>query len=1588
MTELLGRLRAGTPQILFFFCTVVYPLELAAETKIIEFGEQWDWLHPVDGVDPAESSGDADFQSTWYQADYDGPAFNAGGSGIFGYGRLRWGNVTTEFDQPPRGSRFTAYFRKSFDVAEDVKNLEMEVFAADAAIIYIDGNEVGRFNIVGDDAYTSLALSQGQGAGSETETDRSPRLINLAIDTLDAGTHLIAVSVHNEDPRSADLGFDLRFSAIDSPRIPIVRVRKSSTGTGDGTSWENAYSSLQDALNAAEWGAEIWVSAGVYFPDEGNGLIDNHPENSFRLRNGIAVYGGFSGTETNRDQRIVAEHSTILSGDIEQDDLNEDGNSIAETVESVVSRNSRSVVIASHTARDAILDGFIITAGVADHGTHAPGAHGGGLVCDSASPTIANCRFSGNVASSRGGAAYLGQFSYPHIVDCSFSHNRARFGGGVSSNFYSLPRFVRCEFSDNNAFARGGGLAYGSGLAILTNCRFIGNTARIGGALSISTGLPGEGGTHSNCIFAGNSASQGGGALYIRRSSPSFINCTFAGNHNKGDAGLRGGSIRHFDGGVSSFKNCIIWGNADDHSTTSPSATIVLGDDPPTVAEFQNSVVANSEGSGLDWNPVIGRDLGGNVATNPVFALPLDPFKAPSSGGDYTALASNLVDAGETSFLPSDRFDIDGDEDVLETLPVDLLGNPRIVAASPDPGAFEHNGPRVLTPVAPLSFEYNSPPQPSVLVLSDVFDHTAETFEVTSASPPGVINASIDPQGSGLSLQLVPDSIGKITLNVTATDASGNSTTYALRILVTAPRLYVNQNATGSNTGLTWTDAFPKLQDGLSAAVEGTEIWVAKGVYYPDEGVEVEDGDRDASFALQNGVALFGGFAGNETDQESRDPSANITVLSGDISQDDRNEDLDFIPDLFGHILGENSNRLVEASFTDESAVIDGFTLTAALNTGDGGAILCRQGSPTIRNCEFIRNGAGHGGAIYVEGGSLALTNCRFVNNGAGGRFGTGGAIAHISSISTISNCSFVDNGAGGDGAGGGAIYNGDSSVLLLKDAVFTDNGAGRGGAVSAESSEIMIENTMFENNFGSTEGGGLSVGDATGWVKHSSFTQNRSGDRGGGAGSAICLSGSSIQIVDCSFTEDGGEFHAGAICVKESSSPTIDRCTFTGNSTRRSGGALLVLQNCSPMIRDSTFRGNTAGTSGGAVWSSGEFSAPVFHRCRFIANSAREKGGACAFGEGSSPIVVDSVFEGNSAERDGGGLLFLESDATLIHCRVLGNSASSGGGVYFNEGKTSIVGSVVAGNRSYSGGGAFHGMWGGTISYINCVFTGNAADGDGGAVYNDRRASPRFANSILWNNSAKDLLTTASATIFFHEGFADGHITSCIIANSGGSGDTWNAALGIDQGGNTDLDPLFLQPADPADAPTTEGDFHLQPKSPGLDSGLNSAGPKIFADLDGNPRYVGKIDLGVYETLTPLPPDSDGDGMSDVFEMTHTDPPSATGLDPSDDSDRDGLTALIESYFGTSPLVRDPDVLTTGGSQDGSLKIRFPETNDGVRLLRMIPESSADLVTWKETEATYSMNVFVDGSTNHVTIEFEPQMPGSEFFRIGLVKR
>ena len=219
--------------------------------------------------------------------------------------------------------------------------------------------------------------------------------------------------INEGNPEYHDIG------AYESPVIWFVD--KTAPGLDDGTSWDDAYLELRDAIDPAvnqrlASNHELWVvsteSSSPYLPEDPPSPEDVR-EATFGLVSGVAVYGGFTGTEKSRLWRDWKSNETILSGDRGTEDNNLD--------------NCYHVVTG---ANGAILDGFTIRDGNADD--VYPDNKGAGIYCFGVSPTISNCTIRDNDAGYNGAGMYNYHCS-PKLTNCTFDNNEALGSGGQCS---------------------------------------------------------------------------------------------------------------------------------------------------------------------------------------------------------------------------------------------------------------------------------------------------------------------------------------------------------------------------------------------------------------------------------------------------------------------------------------------------------------------------------------------------------------------------------------------------------------------------------------------------------------------------------------------------------------------------------------------------------------------------------------------------------------------------------------------------------------------------------------------------------------------------------------------------------------------------------------------------------------------------------------------------------------------------------------------------------------------------------------------------------------------------------------------------
>lgn len=369
--------------------------------------------------------------------------------------------------------------------------------------------------------------------------------------------------------------------------------------TGAGTSWATAKKDLQAAIIAAVAGDQIWVKAGTYLPTHdafGGTTPANNRDKCFMLKDGVKVYGGFAGTETQLNQRNWKLNVTTLSGDL--------------GVVNTLTDNAYHVVLSINLTNASVLDGFTVTKGYAT----APGLSritvgtrvldrfkAGGIYNSNSATQFANLTVTQNSADCTDmnddswGAGMVSEISSSTFTDCLFLSNSfltgggsfGVFGGGLLISGTTAQTLIRCVFANNSGGSgfldgsRGGGLYIDAGSHTISNCIFYGNTADNGAAM------------------------MAGGAEF---NTSNFVNCTFANNSSR----FAGTAYSGFTDAV--FRNCIFWNNTPTTSSVAGRNEIYSQETRsqywPT---FNNCIIRDATGSPLSvTNTVTSNVLNGN----------------------------------------------------------------------------------------------------------------------------------------------------------------------------------------------------------------------------------------------------------------------------------------------------------------------------------------------------------------------------------------------------------------------------------------------------------------------------------------------------------------------------------------------------------------------------------------------------------------------------------------------------------------------------------------------------------------------------------------------------------------------------------------------------------------------------------------------------------------------------------------------------------------------------------------------------------------------------------------------------------------
>jgi len=965
------------------------------------------------------------------------------------------------------------------------------------------------------------------------------------------------------------------------------------------------YPNIQAAINDANDGDTVIIAPGTY---TGHG---------------------------NRDIEFKGKPITVRSMDPNDPDV------VAETVVDCQGAG-RGFSFENGEKATSVLSGLTIAKGYADLG--------GGILCDSSSPTITHCAIA--QCTAVGGGGIFAVRSGPVVVHCTLTDNKAADAGGGFWLSYGTARITRCVLNANYAH-QGGGFYLDRGADVIQKCLVVGNSAAlVGGGIRTSYSSP----SIINCVIAQNSAggtdpSTGScGGLYFHKGTPVITNSSIIDN----SANVTGGGIICWASTLT-VTNSVIWAN------TAPRAANVVG------------------GCNIRYTDVEGGFPGpGNIDADPLFA--------DLAGGDYHLQAgSPCIDAGNPAQIPAPgQTDIDGD--------------PRLFGGRVDMGVDEFLMPgRSAIVVYPATvgftiFEGHEKPQHSsveiwnvgvgslnwqisedcawlqadpqsgtsrgehneITLTADVsalawghFDCNLAISDPNAFNSPLLVPVSLDVVGPILS-------VGSSQLDFQAGKENPTPPEQILSIQNTSGGTLNWQIATPNDCN--WLSVYPPSGRSTGQVNDVTISVDATGLEYGSYSCQLLISDPNAQHgleAIQVNLTLKapvlavepGEFQFHAGKDNPKPPEQILSIhnAGGDtlywqISMPDNCPWLTVYP-----LSGRSADDVNEITLTiDTTALANGF-YNCALTVSDPNAANSPQ---TVH----VRMHVGlQKGLLYVPTEFANIQSAidwalpADVVLVAPGRY-TGPGNRDIDFLGKPITVRSIDPNDPEIVA---------STIIDCNGAPYTYYGAFH--FHSGEDSNSILS--------------GLTITNAYAY---------------GFAAGAILCDNSSPTISNC--TISGSRCTGGRVCSTGGihcykSSSMISNCTISGNLSGWGGG--IYCRKSSLVVTGCQITANTSATGGGIYcWQSNLLAKS----CLFTGNST-EQGGAI-YAEESNLIVDNCIFSRNSAESYGGAIFNSRGDLSLANATLTGNHADSRGGALYLDysGKATISDSILYYNIAPSG--------------------------------------------------------------------------------------------------------------------------------------------------------------------------------------------------------------------------------------------------------------------------------------------------------------
>ena len=874
----------------------------------------------------------------------------------------------------------------------------------------------------------------------------------------------------------------------------IWYVDLAASGAANGTTWTDAYTTIEDALGSAADGEEIWVAEGIYTKPAAATV-------TLTMKDGVAIYGGFPTAGSTFAARNSVANVTTL-----------DGEDVAYHVVTGASR--------------ALLDGFVLTGGLANGSD--PDNKGGAMLNDTVSDlVISKCIIEDNTAT--GGAGGMSNVDSSLSVLATTLQNNHGGGTGGMENSNSSPMLSRVQFiSNDQSGGMAGGLTnWGSSAPIIDACLFDSNAGYNGGALYADSGTL----SITNTAFVRNTGEIYAGAFMTGGADIICTNCTIAQNVT-----LAWSGVMDSWGGTITLINSIVWDNE------APGLKDFGAKTPATVTR---SIIAQSIGY---------TDGGGNIAAYPDF---IDPdngdFRIGQSSPAIDAALGSLAPLKDLALMSrlDDSFISNtgtGSPDYADLGAWEFVGRSSLQVLTPNGGeSWAEGSSQTITwrasAMNQISIEVSRDGGATWTLVAEPVTATLGTYTWDPVTGPGggesMIRLSnyVDSntwEVSDLPFAITSDTIWYVKDGATG---SGSGTSWAdamgtiegaLSAASFGNQIFV---ATGTYTPPAAASAWLTLRSGISIyggfpATGAPPI----GDRDPSTFPTILDGQSTvdhilvgADNALLDGVTVTGGLAQSAFTGDWGSYGAGMlidntspTVVNVTFHANAANF---YSGGVF--VTGSLAAPLLDkCSFTDNIAsqgagisvtygarptITDSlFSGNATTGSGFGGGLQASDfAEPSVTGCTFTGNSASYGGgvsftnvsvatladnifdtnisenyggALYLSNTTIVVDSCIFDGNKATDvDSGKGGAIYQYgSSSSTFLNCRFFENQAASTVApydgGGGALYNsGSASADIIHCTFYGNTTMGSGGAIFSSDGDITVINSIMWDDVDST---------------------------------------------------------------------------------------------------------------------------------------------------------------------------------------------------------------------------------------------------------------------------------------------------------------------------------------------------------------------------------------------------------------------------------------------------------------------------------------------------------------------------------------